>query len=74
MSRKQRLQVNTLSAQGDETSTNQELGNWARMDDLFGGSSMGKGSEVRKCRSCEEIKHHSVWLDHGNHGDGESGT
>ena len=44
------------------------------MDDLFDGSSMGKGSEVRKCRSCEEIKHHSVWLDHGNHGDGESGT
>ena len=30
------------------------------MDDLFDGSSMGKGSEVRKCRSCEEIKHHSV--------------
>lgn len=37
-----------LSAQGDETSINWGIGQWGtRVDDLFDGSSMGKGSEVR---------------------------
>lgn len=43
------------------------------MNDPCSGNSMGKGSEVRKCGSCEEVKRHSLWLIHRNQGDTDRG-
>lgn len=46
------------------------MGEWARMNVYVVGTMC---KEVRKCGACEEVKHHSVRLDHGNQGDRDSG-
>lgn len=43
------------------------------MNDPCSGNSICKVSEVRKYGSCEEMKHHSVWLDHENHEERNNG-